>query len=165
LGGATRAVQIATPRFLLSPLSTTFHGRDLFAPAAAHLALSVALEELGPALDPSTLEHIATPHGEVTGNTILCSVLSIDGFGNVQLNVREDELAEAGLGEAAELRVETPREHHTIPRIRTFSDVAEGHLAAILDSSGFLALVANRGNAARMLELAHGDGLVLARVG
>jgi S-adenosylmethionine hydrolase len=165
LGGATRAVQVAAAQYLLSPTSSTFHGRDLFAPAAAHLARGVALDELGPPFDPSTLQDVATPRAEVKGDSILCSVLSVDGFGNLQLNVGEGELAEAGLSEARELRVETSRGHRTLLRVQTFSDVPAGHLAALVDSSGYLALVVNKGNAAAELSLARGDGLVLARVG
>jgi S-adenosyl-L-methionine hydrolase (adenosine-forming) len=165
LGGATRAVQLASPRYLLWPISNTFHGRDLFAPAAAHLARGVALEELGPPLDPSTLQEVGGSRAEVKGDSILCSVLSVDGFGNVQLNVGERELAEAGLSDVHELRVETSREHHMVPKVRTFSDLPAGHLAALVDSSGYLALVVNRGNAAAELFLARGDGLVLAPVG
>jgi S-adenosylmethionine hydrolase len=165
LGGATRAVQLASPQYLLSPASSTFHGRDLFAPAAAHLARGVALEELGPPVDPSTLHDAGIPRAEVKGDSIRCAVLSVDGFGNVQLNVRASELAEAGLSEAHELRVETARGDRTLPRVRTFSDVPAGHAAALVDSSGYLALVVNGGNAAAELSLERRDGLVLARVG
>jgi S-adenosyl-L-methionine hydrolase (adenosine-forming) len=165
LGGPNRAVQIATPRFLPSPVSATFHGRDLFAPAAAHLADGVALEELGPSLDLPTLQDVVIPRAEVEGDTILCSVLSIDGFGNVHLNVGKPELGEAGLSKAQEIGLETPRGRRTIPRVRTFSDVPEGHMAALIDSSGYLALVVNRGSAAGVLSMQRGDGLVLARIG
>jgi S-adenosylmethionine hydrolase len=162
LGGASRAVQIASPRYLLSPVSNTFHGRDVFAPAAAHLANGLVLGELGPSLDVSSLVSLDLPKPEINGSNLLCSVLGVDGFGNVQLNVGERDLDAAGLSEATRLRVETPREHHTIVRARTFADVPPGDMAALIDSSGFLALVVNRGDASEVLKLERGDGLVLA---
>jgi S-adenosyl-L-methionine hydrolase (adenosine-forming) len=165
LGGASRAVQIASPEYLLSPVSTTFHGRDVFAPAAAHLANGLKLEELGPPIDPSTLEALDLPRPEIRADSLLCSVLGVDRFGNIQLNVGEGDLAAAGLSDAPKLRLETPREHRAIERARTFSDVPAGEIAAVIDSSGFLALIVNRGSASDLLELEPGDTLVIGKDG
>jgi S-adenosylmethionine hydrolase len=165
LGGATHAVQIAEPDYLLSPVSRTFHGRDVFAPAAAHLSIGLPLERLGPALAPATLERLDLPRPEIREGTVLSSVLGVDRFGNVQLNVGEDDLEAAGLSDAATLRLETPREHRTVHRVHTFSDAPEGEMAALIDSSGFLAVIVNRGSAARVLRVERGNGVVLARVG
>ena len=55
------AVEIANPAYMLYPISPTFHGRDIFAPAAAHLALGVPLSELGPVIDPAGLVRLELP--------------------------------------------------------------------------------------------------------
>jgi len=165
LGGVARAVHITSPKVVLPSVSSTFHGRDLFAPAAAHLAAEAGLEELGPSIDPGTLEDVTVPVPEIGRGTVECSVLSIDGFGNVQLNVQESDLMQAGLSGESELSVRTPREERTVSRVHTFSDAPEGEVVALLDSSGYLALVANRGHAAELLSLEPGDTVIVARVG
>jgi S-adenosyl-L-methionine hydrolase (adenosine-forming) len=163
LGGAARAVRIAEPRYLLARISRTFHGRDVFAPAAAHLAIGVPLQELGPDQDPSSLETLQLPRPEIRDRTLLSSVLGLDRFGNVQLNVGTRDLEAAGLSDAEELRLETPRDRRTVRLVHAFSDVPDGELAALIDSSGFLALIVNRGSAALELGLEAGDGLVIRR--
>jgi S-adenosyl-L-methionine hydrolase (adenosine-forming) len=155
LGGADSAVQISDERFLLHPVSRTFHGRDVFAPAGAHLAKGVSPAELGPSVDPGSLETLETPGATVLPGKIGARVARVDSFGNVQLNVRLDELEAAGLG--GRLTVAGRR----VTVVGVFSDVAEGTLAAIVDSQGQLALVVNRGSAARVLGLAEGASVVL----
>jgi hypothetical protein len=155
LGGASRAVEIASPEILLEPVSRTFHGRDVFAPAAAHLAVGMPLNRIGPAVEPGTLRSIGTQGPVVAPGAVGARVSAIDGFGNVQLNVLPADLEAAGL--RGPLRV-GPR---TAARAATFADVPEGELAAIVDSQGFLALVVNRGSAAEMLHLSVGDPVLL----
>jgi S-adenosylmethionine hydrolase len=161
LGGATRTVEIADPRYLLAPVSRTFHGRDVFAPAAAHLAIGVSLEELGPTVDPSTLERLDLPSPQIRGGGLQAAVLGVDRFGNVQLNVRQRHLQSAGLSDSTTLHLKTPRDDRTVKLAHTFSDVPEGEMAALIDSSGFLALIVNRGSAADVLGLGAGDELVI----
>ncbi|MEW6059261.1 MAG: SAM-dependent chlorinase/fluorinase [Actinomycetota bacterium] len=157
LGGTARAVEIASEDVLLQPVSRTFHGRDVFAPAAAHLAAGLALEALGPAVDPGSLRRMDLPGPMVTPGAIGARVVVIDGFGNVQLNVAPEDL------EAAGLRGPLSFGRWTILRAATFADVPRGALAAIFDSQGFLALVVNHGSAARMLGLEAGATVRLSR--
>jgi S-adenosylmethionine hydrolase len=91
----------------------------------------------------------------VTPGKIGARVVGIDGFGNVQLNAKPEDLERAGLG--AEVSIGS----RTIRSVETFSDVHEGVVAAIVDSQGFVALVVNRGNAAEILQLGPGDAVVL----
>jgi S-adenosylmethionine hydrolase len=155
LGGATAAVSIEAEAVLLSPVSRTFHGRDIFAPAAAHLAAGMPLGELGPSVEVAGLEVLELPAPMVGPGKIGARVMGVDGFGNVQLNVRAEELEHAGLD--GSLAVGT----HPAPRAAAFSDVPEQTLAAIIDSQGFLALVVNQGSAASMLDLRPGATVVL----
>jgi S-adenosylmethionine hydrolase len=150
LGGAARAVEIVSEDVLLHPVSSTFHGRDVFAPAAAHLAAGLALEALGPSVDPGSLARLDLPGPMVTPGVVGARVVAIDGFGNVQLNVVPEDL------EAAGLRGVLSFGRWTVPRAATFADVPRGAIAAIVDSQGFLALVVNHGSAARVLGLEPG---------
>lgn len=155
LGGAERAVEIAAPEVLLQPVSRTFHGRDVFAPAAAHLAMGAALEELGPPIDVGDLQVLEPPRPMVAPGSVGARVISIDAFGNVQLNARPEDLDAAGLGPILQLG---PR---AIPRVDTFTDLRPGSVGALVDSDGFVALVVNRGSAAELLHLKVGDAVVL----
>lgn len=155
LGGARRAAVIDSEAVVLHPVSKTFHGRDVFAPAAAHLAAGLPLEDVGPALDPRVLRALELPGPMVTPGVVGARVVGVDGFGNVQLNATPADLEAAGIGRRVTVG---PR---TIPRTATFADVPEGAAAVIVDSQGFVALVVNHGSAAQAFGLAVGSPVVL----
>ncbi len=155
LGGAGRAAEIAADHVVLHPVSKTFHGRDVFAPAAGHLAAGMPLEELGPAVRPDTLRLVEIPGPMVAPGAVGARVTGVDAFGNVQLNVTSADL------EAAGLRGPLAVGSQAVPRAATFSDVPHGALAAIVDSQGFVALIVNHGDAASLLGLSVGDPVVL----
>lgn len=155
LGGASRAAEIASDEIMLESVSRTFHGRDIFAPAAAHLAAGMSLEQIGPAVEPRTLRFLEAQGPMVTLGAVGGRVAGIDRFGNVQLNVLPADL------EAAGLRGRLTIGSRTVPRALAFADVAEGELAAIIDSQGFVALVVNHGSAAQTLHLSVGDPVLL----
>jgi S-adenosyl-L-methionine hydrolase (adenosine-forming) len=156
LGGAAAAVQITSEVVILHPVSPTFHGRDVFAPAAAHLASGHALETLGPLVEISSLVVCEVPGPMTAPGVIGARVVGIDGFGNVQLNVSAAEIAAAGL-EGDHLTVSG----RVLPRVRVFSDVADAAMAVIVDSQGYLAVVVNRGSAAGELNVTVGSTLVI----
>lgn len=157
LGGAASAVEITAGDVMLSPISPTFHGRDIFAPAAAHLATGMSIDDLGPALDPESLRSITIPGPLTAESTVRAEVLSVDRFGNVQLNVRPEDLGSAGISGALVI------DGRRIPLVETFSDVDEGQAAAIFDSVGWLALIVNRGSASERFDLAPGSRVSIAR--
>jgi len=154
LGGASAAFQISSPGIVLSPVSQTFHGRDVFAPAAAHLAAGVPIETIGPEVDAPTLHTLEVLGPMVGPGAIGARVLGVDGFGNVQLNVTLDHLAGAGI--EGSLRLAGAE----VPLVGTFTDLPVNGLGAIIDSQGFVALVVNRGSAAEMLHLGAGSTVV-----
>ena len=157
LGGAAQAAEITSKQVLLHPRSSTFHGRDVFAPAAAHLSMGMPLQDLGPSVDPGTLRTVELPAPMILRGVVGARVTGVDGYGNVQLNARPDDLQAAGVEGAAEVA------GRKVPRASTFADVAEGSLAAIVDSQGFVALVVNGGSAANVLGLHRGDAVTLSR--
>ncbi|MDH4111926.1 MAG: SAM-dependent chlorinase/fluorinase [Actinomycetota bacterium] len=155
LGGVRTAAAIEDERVTLSPVSKTFHGRDVFAPAAAHLAAGFSLEDVGPSIDADALRVVEMPGPMVAPGAVGTRVIEVDAFGNVQLSARPIDLESAGIG--APLTVSG----RTVPLVGIFADVAPGELAVIVDSQGYLALVVNRGSAAQMLELKAGSAVVL----
>src|SRR5207248_5988372 len=88
LGDIAEAHELTNPEYALESVSRTFHGRDLFSPAAAHLALGVPLAELGPPVDPDALARLDIPEPELSAGRMVATVLYVDRFGNVQLNLR-----------------------------------------------------------------------------
>ena len=156
LGGVDAAVEIESPDVVLEPVSRTFHGRDVFAPAAAHLAAGMPLEKLGPAVDPASLTRLDVPGPMVAPGAVGARVTATDGFGNVQLNATDRDLEAAGV--AGRVLVVNGRR---LPRAGTFAELPEREPGLIVDSEGYLAIVINRGNAAAMLGLAAGDAVVV----
>ncbi len=96
-GGVTAAWDLTNPEYQLSPVSHTFHGRDVFAPAAAHLANGSEPGRLGEELDPATLLRIALPAPEFGETRIRARVLYVDRYGNVQLNLDRDDVDRVGI--------------------------------------------------------------------
>jgi S-adenosyl-L-methionine hydrolase (adenosine-forming) len=155
MGGAQAAFLIASPGIVLSPISHTFHGRDVFAPAAAHLANGVPIDTIGPEIETDGLHVLEVLGPMIAPGAIGARVVGVDGFGNVQLNVTRDHLHAAGIGDAVRLAgIEAPI-------VATFTDLPTDALGTIIDSQGFVALVVNQGSAAQMLHLGEGSTVVL----
>jgi S-adenosylmethionine hydrolase len=165
LGGVSTAAEIVATEVVRSPVSPTFHGRDVFAPAAAHLALGRPLARLGPPVDPETLVTISVPVPAVASGEAGAVVLSADRFGNLQLALRPEDLEAAGLVDGAPIDVIAPVANADARLVRTFSDVPEGGLAVLIDSSGWVAVARNRGSAADTLGVSPGDRIVLRAPG
>jgi S-adenosylmethionine hydrolase len=161
--GVAAAVTIASPDVILEAVSRTFHGRDVFAPAAAYLAAGKPLPDLGPAVDPATLSTLSLPPVGVEQGQIHAEVLAVDRFGNVELSARPEHLEAAGLSELRDLEVTAGEWSTRARRVDTFGDVIEGEFGLIVDSSGWLALVVNRGSAAEAFALSSGDPVTLRR--
>jgi S-adenosylmethionine hydrolase len=158
-GGIARAHELASREYALPVVSRTFHGRDLFAPAAAHLALGVALERLGPPVDPETLVRLDLPQPDVTRRRIAATVLYVDRYGNMQLNLTREHLAAIGLvpGSRAELAI--GHEQYYAVAARTFGDARRGDIVLYEDSYGNVAVAINGGNAAQMFAAGAGDAV------
>jgi S-adenosylmethionine hydrolase len=163
-GGVVEAVDIAHSRVRLEPVSATFHGRDLFAPVAAHLARGVALADVGSPCDPDELVRLSLPRPAVGEDGVIAAhVVYIDRFGNVQLDVEHEDLAGTGLklGRAVSVGMragEVLGAHF----VRTFADVPAGELLLYEDAYRRLAVAISHGDAARQLGLAVDDELWIA---
>jgi S-adenosyl-L-methionine hydrolase (adenosine-forming) len=153
-GGAVEAVEIATSPFRLEPVSATFHGRDIFAPVAARLAGGAALGDAGEPCDPDALVKLELPRPRHEQGALVSHALYVDRFGNVQLDVQHDDLADTGvkLGHRVELTVPSGPPHEA-QVARTFADVSSGGLLVYEDAYRRLALAVSHGNAAERLGL------------
>jgi hypothetical protein len=158
--GIAEAHEIVNPEFALEPVSPTFHGRDIFAPAAAHLARGIGLDQLGPPIDPGALVQLELPEPELRAHRIAACVLYVDAFGNMQLNLTREHLADAGVqpGARVELEVAGGQRYYAVAA-RTFSDARAGDLILYEDSYGNIAVAINRGNAGEMLAANAGQEL------
>ena len=152
-----RAVHLTNPAYHRAPVSATFHGRDIFAPAAAHLACGLELDRLGELLSPTDLVALPAvePQRQPDG-TWLGRVLHVDHFGNLITNFRA-----AHLSLAAEPILTVGREK-IAGLHRTFADVAPGELVVYLGSSGYLEIAVRDGNAAERLGAGVGEGVHLS---
>jgi S-adenosylmethionine hydrolase len=150
LGGVDEAHELANPQYALDSVSRTFHGRDLFSPAAAHLALGVPLAELGPPIDPEALVRIDVPAPEIGQNRIRAVVLYIDHFGNVQLNLKREHLDSAGVEPGVTVELELALDRYYATTARTFADARPGDIILYEDSYGNIAIAINGGSAAAL---------------
>ncbi|MEX0833731.1 MAG: SAM-dependent chlorinase/fluorinase [Actinomycetota bacterium] len=159
LQGAVKAAEIKSDRVILQPVSKTFHGRDIFAPAAAHLSAGFDSSQVGPEVDVSTLRRLQMRVPRVDDGSIVAEVTGVDRFGNVQLNVRQEHISAAAMRDSIEVG------GRRIPLVESFSMVAPDELAVVIDSHGWISLVVNRGHAASLLGLGEGSEVVISRAG
>jgi S-adenosylmethionine hydrolase len=160
-GGVAAAHELANPEFSLQPVSRTFHGRDLFAPAAAHLARGVGLDELGPPIDPGELVRLDLPEPRIGHSRIHATVLGIDRFGNVALNLTREHLDEAGVVPGTRVELASHGDRYYAVRARTFADASPGDLILYEDSYRNLAVAVSRGSAADLLRTREGSELLI----
>jgi S-adenosylmethionine hydrolase len=164
LGGVQEATEIAEPAYMLESVSRTFHGRDVFSPVAAHLANGVDPGELGPKLDPAELVRLDVPEPTIGTARIRATVLSIDRFGNVQLNLTRDHLEEIGIVSGTRVEVQIAFDRFFAVAARTFADVRPGDVVLYEDSYRHIGLALNQGNAAQAFGTKVGAELRLAPV-
>jgi S-adenosylmethionine hydrolase len=163
LGGVEEAVELTNAKYMLEPVSRTFHGRDVFAPAAAHLACGAEFAEFGEAIEPGELERLEVPEPKVGASHIRATVLYIDRYGNVQLNLTRDHLESAGIVPGAKVELEVGLDRAYAVAARTFADARPGDVVVYEDAYRNIALAINRGSAAQMLRARVGQEIRLAR--
>jgi len=169
LGGVARVVEIqrssappsSEPASSGPPITATFDGRDVFAPAAARLWQGVSLATLGPELDPAALVRLSDPHLAVCPGVLEAEVLWIDRFGNVQLAAVPRDVTAAALGDELEVRAAVG---HRARRVATFAALEPGELGLIVDANGHIAVVCDRQSAATVLGVQPGDLVTLRAV-
>ena len=149
LGGISEAVALADRSYHLHPISNTFHGRDVFAPVAAHLAAGVEISDLGEAVELSSLERLS-PASARAGEGFDTLIISIDRFGNARLSVTQKE---SGLEYGDALKVDAGDGEMSVRYVETFGSAKAGELVLVPDSHWRLSLAINKGSAAQALTL------------
>jgi S-adenosylmethionine hydrolase len=169
LGGIMRVHMIDNVQYRLPILTSTFHGRDLFAPAAAHLALGVPLEAIGPEVDAGDLVQIDWPPVVVRDGELDTTVIYTDDFGNLKLTGVTADITDAieGLahGELLDVRFAGRQNAIQMPWAPTFGGVAPGSYLMYEDSYGRLCVAQNQGNAAESLAVLEGTAVNVRRAG
>ena len=159
VGGVDAAHEITNREYMLEPVSATFHGRDVFGPAAAHLASGVDIGQLGPAIQPESLVRLELPQPEISQRRIRATCLYIDRFGNMQLNLTSDDLRRCGVEPGHKVEVEHTGNHYFAVAARTFADARAGEIILYLDAYENVALAITGGNAAETLSATAGADL------
>jgi S-adenosylmethionine hydrolase len=160
-GGVAAAHELANPDYSLQPVSRTFHGRDLFSPAAAHLASGLAIGELGPPIDPEELVRLDLPEPEIGQARIRATALAVDRFGNVALNLTRDHLDRVGVVPGMRVEITSRGDSYYAVAARTFGDAARGDLILYEDSYRNVAVAVSRGSAAELLRVHEGGELLI----
>ena len=148
LGGIDAAFEVTNREYALEPVSATFHGRDIFSPAAAYLARGVAVEELGPAVDVGSLTRLDVPQPEVTDRRIRACCLYVDRFGNMQLNLTRGPLQQLGSEPGRQVELELATERYYAVAARTFADARGGEIILYEDAYENIAIAISGGSAA-----------------
>ena len=160
LGGAQRAVELDRTELFRRPVSATFHGRDVFAPVAAHLLASADLADVGSAIDPASLVALDEPLVRAHPTGVDAEVVDVDRYGNLQLAATWPALG-VEVGELVTLGVEG--DEHTVEVGRQFTSVGPGQLVVYADADGRVAIAVNGGSAADRLDLVRGGTVRLSR--
>lgn len=155
LGGIESAVSLTNADYHLQPVSNTFHGRDVFSPATAHLAKGLPPSKLGETVDPASLARVELPGIEREGpNTCVTTIIGVDRYGNARLSATAEE---AGIRLGALLRVEAGENGEMLVHyVETFGHSKIGDLVLVPDSHRRLSLSVNKGHACRALGLKAG---------
>jgi S-adenosyl-L-methionine hydrolase (adenosine-forming) len=166
LGGARRVVHLTNPEHQLPAPGPTFAGRDVMAPAAAHLAAGGALEDLGEPVDPATLVPgvVGLPR-VLPGGAVEADVWWVDRFGNCQLNVGPDELEAAGAEPGGSLEVRVGGRAKAARWVHTYAAARPSELVLLVDSYGLAALALDRRSAAAEYDLQPGSTVILVPPG
>jgi S-adenosylmethionine hydrolase len=163
--GVESAHELANPEYALDSISRTFHGRDLFAPAAAHLSLGVPLAEFGPPVDSEGLIRLDLPEPVVEDEAIQATLLYVDSFGNIALNLDRDDVAALGILSGTRVELELAGERYYAVMARTFADARPGDVILYEDSYKNMSLAISRGSAARILHASPGQEIRITIAG
>jgi S-adenosylmethionine hydrolase len=150
---------IDNSRYFRNPVSDTFHGRDIFAPVAAHLTLGVKPQSFGPPC-PNPVR-LPWPEPLIRDQYIEGEVIHVDGFGSLILNIPADLIQHR---EPVRKQFKANIRGMELPLLSTYSDVAKGKPIALIGSSGFLEVAVNQGSAAEVLDAGVGEPVVVRKV-
>jgi hypothetical protein len=163
--GIVEAHEITNPQWMIgSGISSTFHGRDIFSPAAAHLARGDDWTQAGPALDVTKLVRLDINSASVDGAGLHGEVIGTDGpFGNLVLNVPAETFARLGYKLGDQVPIMLDGKNYSFPLVKTFSDVPVGKGLLFIDSRGRLSIGINQRNFAETYKVGEGAQLTIPK--
>jgi S-adenosylmethionine hydrolase len=156
---AEEARALSNPRYHLERVSRTFHARDVFAPVAAHLAAGAHFADLGDEIDPSALVRIDLPEPEVGETKLQATILTVDRFGNLSLNLTREHLDAISVEAGGWVELQFALDAYYAQVAETYTDTKRGQLILYEDSYGAIAIAIREGNAARLTSAGPGDKL------
>ncbi|MDX2175224.1 MAG: SAM-dependent chlorinase/fluorinase [Candidatus Sumerlaeia bacterium] len=152
---AVEIVELKERKYWAEHISQTFHGRDIFAPVAGHIANGVPLRSFGPSLDRADLAPLDLSPVHVESSRVLGTVIHTDHFGNVVTSIRKNDIAEILV---KNVRVGAQK----APLRERYSDVEEGDLVSYIGSAGYMEIAVRNGNAAQRLQAEQGSVVMVA---
>lgn len=162
VGGADRVVSIENPEVMLPAPGATFHGRDLFGPAAAVIASGQAeLEDLGPEVEPDDVIPLMMPLVEHGEDSVVGEVLWVDHFGNAQLNISPADLQLIGIGPGTDIVLKIASAEFQIEWVDAYGNVEDGEGLLHIDSYGQIAVAVRNGSAVESYPLDAGTAVTL----
>ncbi len=148
LGGIEQAIEIRNEKFFLKPVCPTFQARDIMAPVTAHLSKGEGMIVFGKEITKSSLVQLEKPKIKILKDRIEAEVVDIDSFGTVRFFIKKEDLKKSGLSEKKKLSLIINKKEIKLPITNTFEDVKPGKPLLLFDSSDFLSISINQGNAA-----------------
>jgi S-adenosylmethionine hydrolase len=164
-GGPVHAVSLTNRALWWDTTAATFHGRDIFMPVAARLAAGTPLDAAGDRIDATSLVTLPPADCRLAGDAAHLEVVTVDGFGNVQLSLPGADAPRAGLVPGATVTLAWDGGEATAPFVRAFGDVGPGELLCYRDSGDWVAIAVSGGDAARRLGLRAGTKVMLTARG
>lgn len=162
LGGIVKATAIENPEYIRTPVSHTFHGRDIYAPVAAHLSNGVSPDQFGSNIDVNDLVKAAYDEATVNDNLVDATIIQINRFGSVFLNIKYDLWKKLELDKKDSIQLRRPNtEDLHLPIGQTFSDVSEGKPLILKDDYGRAEIAVNMGSFAEIFNIKIGDSVAL----
>ncbi len=144
--------------------SSTFHGRDIFSPAGAHLARGDDWTAAGPELDVAKLVRLDLKPAAITAKGIVAQVIGTDGpYGNLVINLPSETFAKLGYQIGDTVPVDLAGKHYAFPLVHTFSDVPVGKPLFYIDSRGRLSLGVNQRNFSEIYKVGEGASVVIPK--
>jgi len=157
--GIRHVYEITNRKYMLKRISRTFHGRDIFSPAAAYLAKGVEPSKFGPIIQDPVKPSFSAP--KIREDAIMGEVIHIDGFGNVITNISEENLKAAGISEGNEISIQLNDEELKLKLCSSYGEVARNRLLSIIGGTGFLEISVNQGSASEFLGVKAGAPVIL----
>lgn len=164
LGGAKKIVEITNPKFMIQPVSPIFHGRHIFAPAAAYLARGIPIEEFGPQLEFDQL--VSAPYSEAAfkKSVINAEVININKFGSLNLNILHSTWDKLKCSHNQTVQATFKEEILSLPFVETFGQVEINKPLILKDDYGRVEIAINLGDFAKKYNVQVGDAFLIKKI-